>query len=415
MSLRPQLFIMVLGWTAIGIAQSNTSTCDTFSNYKDVIRCAIENHPDAQQAKLLLKQNENLIGIAEQRPNLEIDSQVLGGKAGDDSYQYTQINLAHTFELGGKRDARIRRSEVQLKNSSFDFKLIQEQIYLKTYLAMVRLRQINSEIAVYDDALSTFERIQKQYQSRPRMTPEQKATYAIMDIAASDYRLRRRPLVNEARENEKFLEMAIGKKFDVRKDFLPSFKKKWPTVSTSGGSDTARSLTLQKSLTDLELAQAELKEAESLAWPDLKLGPTVETQSAGSQKTNSFGLNLSFAIPLYHTNGAGKAYASAGISRAQVAVENAKTIERQKLQLQIDKYKDAVNSLETSLTTGELERKHRDVESSFGSGVVPSSLVIEIHRQMADYVKSLSEQENTAIEALANIYSIEGRLLTEGL
>ncbi|MBL7542591.1 MAG: TolC family protein [Bdellovibrionaceae bacterium] len=415
MSLRPQLFIMVLGWTAIGIAQSSSANCDTFSNYKDVIRCAIENHPDAQQAKLLFKQNENLVGIAEQRPNIELDSQVLGGRVGDDSYQYTQINLAHTFELGGKRDARIRRSEAQVRNSGFDLKLVQEQIYLKTYLAMVRIRQINAEIAVYDDALTTFERIQKQYQSRPRMTPEQKATYAIMDIAASDYRLRRRPLVNEVRENEKFLEMATGKKFDVRKDFLPTFRKKWPTVSSSGNSDTTRSLTLQKSITDLEVAQAELKEAESLAWPDLKLGPTFETQSAGSQKTNSFGLNLSFAIPLFHTNGAGKAYATAGISRAQVAVANAKNIESQRLQLQIDKYKDAVNSLENSLSSTELDRKHRDVESSFGSGVIPSSLVIEIHRQMADYVKSLSEQENTAIEALANIYSIEGRLLSEGL
>ncbi|OYZ19215.1 MAG: hypothetical protein B7Y39_12490 [Bdellovibrio sp. 28-41-41] len=415
MLFKPRLFILVLGWTAIGLAQTDKPVCDNIANYKDVIRCAVEIHPDAEQARLLLKQNENLIGVAEQRPNPEIDSQILGGKSGDDNYQYTQINLAHTFELGGKRDARIRRSEIQLKSSGFDLKLVQEQVYLRTYLALIRLRQISSEISVYDDALSTFGRIQKQYQSRPRMTPEQKATYAIMDIAANDYRLRRRPLLNEIRENERFIAMAIGRKFDVRKDFLPPFRKKWPVIASAGQTDLTRSLTLQKSLSDLELAQAELKEAESLSWPDLKLGPTVETQTQGSQKMNSFGLNLSFAIPLFHTNGAGKSYASAGVHRAQLSLERSKSIEQQQLQLQVEKYKDAVKSLEESLSSADLDKKHRDVEGSFSTGIIPSSLVIEIHRQMADYMKSLSEQENSAIEALARIYSIEGRLLTEGL
>lgn len=399
-------------WADGGQAETLASGCESINSYKDVLQCAVENSPQSLQAKLLLEQNKSLVGIAGQRPNPEISSQFFSGKAGDDKYQYTQVNLAHTFELGGKRGARIRRSEMQVANTEYDLKLAQEQIYLKTYLSMVRLRQISTEIEIFDDALTTFDKIQKQYRSRPRMTPEQRATYTIMDIAANDYRLRRKPLINEVRELERFLELAIGRKLDVRKDFFPAFRKKWPTVSAT---NIESSLALKKSLADVELAKAELDEAKSVSWPDLKLGPSFETQSQGNQKINSLGVNLSFAIPLFHLNGAGKSFAAAGVSRAEMILSATRKTENQRLQVEIERYNDAVSSLESSMSALELSKKHKDVESAFANGVVPSSLVIEIHRQLADYAKSLSEQENVAIESLAEVYSIQGRLLTEGL
>lgn len=409
------LFALILGSKQNGLAQTNQSSCGNLGTYKNVLQCAIEKHPDIQQAKILVQQNKNLMGIAEQRPNPEINSQLLTGKSGEDNYQYTQVNLAHTFELGGKRDVRIKKSEIQARATEFDFKLAQEQIYVKTYLAMVRLRQINTEIEIFDSAIATFERIQNQYKSRPRMTPEQKATYIIMDIAMSDYRLRRRPLINEVRENERFLELAIGQKLNVRKDFYPALRKKWPFLSTTNLQTDLLNLSLQKSIANLEFAQAELAEANSTSWPDLKIGPSFETQIQGSQRTNSFGLNLSFAIPLFHSNGAGKSYATAGVSRAEFALATFKEIENQQLQLQMEAYSDAVNALETSFSIPELEKKHRDIENSFQSGVISSSFVIEIHRQMADFTKSLGEQEMAALEALAKVYSTQGRLLSEGL
>lgn len=407
------LFLLTVVWFVPGYAESSSSACNALGSYKDVLRCAMENHPEIEQAKLLLNQNKNLVDMAEQRPNPELSSQILSGKAGDDSYQYNQINLAHTFELGGKRDARIRRSQGQISSTEIDFQMTQEKVYLHTYMALVRLRQIKSELEIYDDALSTFERIQKQYRGRPRMTPEQQATYSIMDIAASDYRLRRRPLVNEVRENERFLDRALGRKFNIGKDFYPPLRTKWPTLKVAKNSIS--SLNLKKSLADLELAESELSEAKSLSWPDFKIGPTFEAQSQGSQRTNSFGLNLSFAIPLYHANGAGRSFAASGVSRANQIVNTTKNFEAQQIELQQEKYRDAVEALEGTLSINDLHNKHRTIEKSFSSGVIPSALIIEIHRQMADYSKSLSEQESTAIEALARIYSIEGRLLTEGL
>lgn len=407
------LFIFSVGWFVPTYAVPAASNCEKFESYKDVLHCAIESHPELQQAKLLLDQNKYLVDIAKQRPNPELSAQILGGKAGEDSYQYNQINLAHTFELGGKRDARIQKSEGQIKTTEINFRANQEKIYLQTYLALIRLRQISAELEIYDDALLTFGRIQKQYRTRPRMTPEQQATYSIMDIAASDYRLRRRPLSNEVRENKRFLEQAIGRKLTLEKYLFPPLRTKWPVLTATESSGS--SITLKKSLTELEFAQAELNEAKSLSWPDLKLGPTLEAQSQGSQRTNSLGINLSFAIPLFHANGAGRSFAASGVSRAEKIVAATKNFEKSQLELQREKYQDAVSALEESLSISDLHTRHQAIEKSFVSGLVPSTLIIEIHRQMADYIKSLSEQENTAIEALAQVYSIEGRLLSEGL
>lgn len=413
MSIKQLLFIITIGLSVAGLSEPTNPGCDKLASYKDILRCVLENHPEIQQAKLLLNQNQYLVEMAKQRPNPELNSQILSGKTGEDAYQYNQINLAHTFELGGKRDARIQKSQGQIHSIEIDFSLAQERVYIQTYLALTRLRQITTELEVYDDALSTFARIQKQYRSRPRMTPEQQATFSIMDIAASDYRLRRRPLVNEGQENKRFLEQALGKKLALGNELLPPLRTKWPTLTASEISSS--SLNLKKSLAELELAQAELSEAKSMSWPDLKLGPTFEIQSQGSQRINSLGVNLSFALPLYHTNSAGRSFANSGVLRAEKIVTVTRNFENQQLDFQREKYRDAVAALENSLSLSDLHRRHRTIEKSFSSGLVPSTLIIEIHRQMTDYIKSLSEQENTAIEALARVYSIEGRLLSEGL
>ena len=413
MFLKRVAFVFVMISVVFSFAEPTKPACESLASYKDVLNCAIENHPEVQHAKLLLNQNKYLIEIAEQRPNPELSSQFLNGKSGEDTYQYNQINLAHTFELGGKRDARIRRSQVQIDSSEIELRSTQEEIYLRTYLALIRLRQIASEIDVYEDALSTFERVQKQYRTRPRMTPEQQATFTIMDIAANDYRLKRMPLINEAREKEYILEEALGRKLDVRKEFYPPFRAKWPVLKAINNSIS--SIALKKTIAGLELAQSQLSEEKSLAWPNLKLGPTFEIQSQGGQRTNAFGLNLSFTIPLFHTNGGGRSYAATAVSRAEQILETTKVVENHQLELQRKKYEEAVSTLEGALSISDLYKKHQAIEKSFATGVVPSSLVIEIHRQMADYIKSLSEQENTAIEALARIYSIEGNLITEGL
>lgn len=415
MSIKSPIVMFTILGLSFSFSEANENKCGNLLSYKDIVQCAVENHPDINQGKLLLEQGKSSIAVAEQFQNPELGSQILSGKAGNDDYKYTQINLTQTIELGGKRSARVRRSEIQSDGAETDLKIVQERVYLNTFLSLVRLRQIKTEIDVLDHALSTFERVQKQYRGRIRMTPEQRATYSIMEIATNDYSLRRRPLVNESREIERFLEWTVGAKISFNETLYPAVRKKWPSISDTSSTDKAKSLSLQKSLMNLELAKAELDEAKGNSWPDLKLGPTFETQSQGSQNMNSAGINLSIQIPLFQLNGAGRSYARVGVTRAKAALDASVQMENQQLKLSIEKYNDAVEALEKSITFENIQKKHTQVENSFDAGVIPSSLIIEIHRQMIDYTKTLDDQENTAIESLAKVYSLQGRLLSEGL
>ena len=62
-----------------------------------------------------------------------------------------------------------------------------------------------------------------------------------------------------------------------------------------------------------------------------------------------------------------------------------------------------------------MEKKHKNMESLFERGLIQSSLIIEAHRQMADFTESVNEQELRAVEALWSIYALEGRIPQEGL
>ena len=90
---------------------AGTVDCDRLRSVQDVLSCALENHPEVRQAQIGLEQGKSLYGIASQRPNPELGSKtVFGSSPGNASYLYTELNLAHTMELGGKRGARLEKA-----------------------------------------------------------------------------------------------------------------------------------------------------------------------------------------------------------------------------------------------------------------------------------------------------------------
>lgn len=73
--------------------------------------------------------------------------------------------------------------------------------------------------------------------------------------------------------------------------------------------------------------------------------------------------------------------------RANQIVNATKNFEAQQIELQREKYRDAVEALEGTLSINDLHNKHRAIEKSFASGVIPSALIIEIHAKWLITVK----------------------------
>ena len=391
---------------------ANAAECGTFSSYKDVLTCAVTNHYEVVAATMTVEQDKSLEGYAGQRPNPELNSR---GLIGNDNYKYAEFNLTHTIELGGKRSARIGRAKAQLRNTEINSLMTKERVYIETFVALVRLRQIRDEFAVLEDALSTFSKIVRQYRSRSHLNPEQNAFLQVLEIASNDYALHKLPLEEELEKNSRFLQLAVGLDISKRPDLLPPYRKEWPNLENTNKSVHLNGLSVAKVASELTLANANLEEARSMSWPDISVGPAFQTQKQFGESFNVYGLNLTFQLPVFHLNGAGRAYALAGKNVAEQILESTKRKKLIELDIERSHYAHVVEALKQSMTTKDVQQRHHKVEKSFSSGVVPSSLIIEIHRQMFDFTKNLGDQELAALEALASVYSIEGRLLTEGL
>lgn len=396
-------------------ASTTPSPCDALRNYTAVIQCALENHPDIREGNVALTQSESLGEVAKQRPNPELASRVVVGESANTSILNTTLDLAHTIELGGKRDSRIEKAQAQQKQTQANVLAVKEQVYISTLVSLYRLRQIELELTALDDALETFNRIRKQYKARPKLNPEQQASLRIFQTAAADYLLRRDSLKTESDQHKRTIEYATGKYFSGSTELLPSSKENWPTLQESDLKRSPQGSRIQSAQADLSVAQADLSLAQAQSWPDLKIGPSAERQTQGPFTYYAFGANLSLPIPLFHSNQAGRAYARQGIEKSEIALSaNAREVMDQK-EFFFKKYESAVKALKNSMSLQEANSNHEEVEKIFNRGLLPGTLLIEVHRQVLDFTKNRNEHELSAIEALARFYALQGKLLEEKL
>jgi outer membrane protein TolC len=160
---------------------------------------------------------------------------------------------------------------------------------------------------------------------------------------------------------------------------------------------------------EIKSAEAELALAQSEAWPTLTVGPAVKVQNEGGRSDSFFGINVSFPIPLFNLNGAGKEAARAGVTVASASKGFVASEQEKQRDEMVRIYQQSVAILSTTLSHQDIERRHADIERLFFKGVVPSSLVIEAHRTFTDLEKARNERELKTLEALFTIYALDGK------
>lgn len=392
-----------------------SQACSRLSSPQDVIDCALSNHPEAQRARLSILQAENLEDAASQRPNPELAGKSVYGSSLGDTVINHEVSLVHTVELGGKRGARMSKALAEKETIGASSQRSREEVLLETLHSLYRLRQIQAELHTLDEALETFSRIQNQFRSRPRRTPEQEVSLGIFDIAEGDYQLRKAALETELATHSREIELAIGREFVPSPSILPSVRKNWPKLQEIATAASFRGSAMNSARAGLNLANADLSLAQSLSWPNLKVGPSLESQTSGPFTFQTFGVNLSFELPVFQINGGGRAVARTGLDLAErsLSLKERELTNQRKILLQ--KYDFSVKAVQASLTHAELEKKHRNTDALFARGIIPSSLVIEAHRQIVDFTKNQNEQELSALVALWKIYVLEGRAFEEKL
>lgn len=406
------LLLILLHWET---AFAQSTEC-TIKSSQDIVACALMRHPEITQAQAIVEREKSLKAIARQRPNPEIESKVVTGEIAGNPALSTETSLLHTLELGGKRKFRIHHAEAQKEVAFAELLKSKESAVLNTVLTLYRLRQIKTELSLIQESLTAFGKIQQQYKSHPILTPEQDVSVSVFGMAQDELNLQKTALLEEQTGLQSFLEIATARPYVSLQNYLPAHKNHWPQINvTEKEVNHTSSGEMKKADTDLTLARSNLEVAKSKSWPDLKIGPTVETDNRDSEPPVRAGISFSLPLPLFHHNQGEKNYASLEVARALVQYDSTQQKVISERAKQSKRYERALGILKRIRSTKTLSQKHHEIEAYIDRGVVPSSLVIESHRQIFEISRSRHEQELAALDALWRIYIIDGRILQEKL
>ncbi len=386
---------------------------------QDILECALERHPDVALSQASLDRDLQLISVAKQRPNPELQTKIVTGVSDGvaDNKLETESSLLHTLELGGKRRARVSQAKAVSQVATAERQKTFEDVALTTVLALHRLRQIRAESGYLRESIETFARLLSPLKARPQLSPEQSVSRSVFEMAQEEYRLKETLLRTEEENLKTSLELATGLPYAAMRNYLPRARVAWPKINVSREWDSvaANSGVLQKAEAEAKVASAQLAAARSQTWPDLKIGPSVDTvtPSGGGRTGTSVGGTISLPLPLLSLNQGGRRFAAAEQVRASLQLQNTRENLATERRLQAARYQNAVKILSQTRSRSNWGARHKAIDDLFERGLAPGALVLEGHRQMIEILRVLNEQEIAALDALWRLYIIDGRVLNE--
>lgn len=385
------------------IQVSSTSKC-SIGGYTDLVKCSTGQSADIKLSEQKTRTAEQLEVAARQwvNPELDIESVAKGSEKKEQS-----ATLFFSFNLGGKRFAKISEARAEYEKAKVGSLLDVQNSRLSLMLALHRISQLQREIKIEEESVSTFSKIIKQYQSRPALSPEQDVSLSVFKMALSDHQL---SLVEVKSDLEKILSEVVVQTGLLKNDILSNLPKptvNWVKISSIESAEESPQLKLAKA--DLNVSRSLKKQADADSWPDLKIGPTVQvTKEANLPSETLAGVSLSMPLPVLTWNGGNREYARQRIVESEMNYEYTKNKMASHREQLIKKYSNLVDALDL-VNSKSISEKHEKIERQFFKGTVPSSLIIEAHRQLFDLESKRNQSELETLNTLGQILIMDSK------
>lgn len=383
-------------------SKSNVGSCDA-KTYQQLVSCGVTSSTDIAISVQSLKSAQGLVGVAGQRFNPGLNADSVHRNGGSES----NITLLFPVRLGGKRDALIREATSEALRTSESAKLDIQQSRLSFMLGLYRLSQIKRELNLANETLETYSKIVGQFQGRPALSPEQDVSLSVFRMALADYRLRVTTLESDELGLFAQLTAVTGLPKETIAANLPKPKTDWLDVTSVSGTEGSPQVKIANA--DLELARSRKDRADSEAWPDLLIGPSLKGVRENGETNTYVGAAISLPLPILNRNAAGKSYAEQKVVEAELSYTLAQRRANATREELVNRYTQTRLSLEKSLSLDALKGKHERIEKQFFKGLVPSPLVIEGHRQLFDLEQRRNTSELEAIEALGRLLILDNK------
>ena len=381
-------------------AQSDCSV----RSYNDLVKCSELKSVNLQISNQKLKTAEQLEDAAGQWVNPEIDIESVS-KNSDISQQAATIYF--TLSLGGKRSAKISEARSEFDKALVLNELDRQSTRLSLILSYYRLAHLLSEIKIEEESVTTFSKVIKQYQGRSALSPEQDVSLSVFKMALADHQLSLVKIKLDYENGLSDLIVSTGIDKDTILKNLPKVRTSWPKIEQD--IDTLQSPQVKLAQQEVNLAKSQKNIANAESWPELKIGPTIQRNKQGSETENLAGFSLSMPLPVFSWNGGGRELARQKVIESEMNFDLEKNkIEALRKQL-VNKYHGITELLKSTLSSKAVSEKHEKLERQFFKGTVPSSLIIEAHRQLYDLESKRNESERLAIESLGQILIIDNK------
>lgn len=387
-------------------------TCGNLNNYKDLIKCAQEKSPEIAKAQSLVEERKAQSEESSQFKNPELSVSSVQGESQGQKQSETDLSLAFPLQFG-VRSAKADFSRAQVEKAQADLLKAQLDVQKEVTLKVIRLRQVKEELSLVKESYETFDKLVKQYESRPSRSPDQEVTLTVFKMARSDYSFKKVDFDEELQKLTSYFRVQLDLSLDQVEKALPTKLKKWPAVAAFTEGNT--SVLLSQYQAELEMAKAELSKARAESFPELTLGPSLKISKDNGEEKQLWGLNLSMPLPVLSLNGGARKAATTAVHAAELRQELAKKSFKAEREALLKTYQSSVETLQVAPDTASLEEKHRKVENLFLRGLVPSSLIIEAHRSFVDFEQARNTREIKALEAFFDIQTLDGRSQELGL
>lgn len=374
-----------------------------WKTWQELAKAVTESSPEIK----VLKGEENYRNTLTDSAALDPPAVVTGQyTAGGMPWKSSNLEASYlwTIENREKREARLGAARAGIDSIRYEIEDRKATQLLKIALFQQALRRIDSRREVLLETQSTYKKIIRQFEGRLSLGPEQEASLAVFRIAKKENDLKIESLEVE-RSQYVYQVASVTGCSELNLPKLPSSHHAAVDLEMSDSVSTSVKR-LEAQAKSLELSiQSEIR---SFA-PDLSIGPVVIAGKDDDKDRLEIGIAASMPIGGQRQSilGAGKS-AELKARRAEIDL----SIYRIKIEREawIDQYRKSIRAMKGGLSTEEISKTHRKLESLFQGERVTAALVIESHRQLLEHITSFTDLESKATEAMWNIRYLDGKL-----
>lgn len=387
----------------VSIAGHAEIACPNPLSINEILECLKNKHQIIQLKELEVKATGELGQALSQRPNPVVDVQTVHARGA----KQTQIVISQELDLSGKRKSLRKKGELIHETKKNELKISTEQVVEEVLLAIQRLIYLDETLEVNREVSRSFRNVIAALKKRPALTPEQEASLLNFRLQQSEVNNIISLLEDEEEEIILFFFLNGGyPKEEIRK----VVKGQIGPLELKREIANNLSLNLQRIGLETKLAKEELNFQNSLLWEGVSIGPMFMNDNMEYRSEKLYGVSLSFPVPVWQTNKAGKAIASVGLENTITQFDLLKRRE----DLQRNSLRFRINALKLTLmklpSNDELFKTHKRIEKLYSQGLITPTSFLESHRIWRDVTSSKLELKEKILRQSIEYHRLSGVL-----